>query len=293
MKQPFTLAALVVALALGLVVPPGVYAQQPPAKEAPAAEASAKGMQARVFQVAYRQPSNLVKALEPLTSDGQSGKPMIVANDSTMTISVRDFPENLAAIEATIKLFDKMPDPPPARPARIDSVDVQISLIAASNDEGLKETAVPAALSPVLEQLRRTLNFKRYRFMTTLTQRMREGLSSSQGASGSVADPFATGQVGDRPAQYDYKLVQPFISTYESGPPKAGGQFEFNIVLSRVTNAAQVNVGNATPIFDSQRIGISTGILCREGEQVVVGTTSAGAGDKSIIVVLTIRRATM
>lgn len=279
-----------VVLAIVLAVPSAALARPQSTQSGNKDAVAGKEMQARMFQLTYKNPGNVVKALEPLTSDGQSGKPMIVANDSTMTISVRDFPENLAAIEAAIKLFDK-PDPPRAGPARVDSVDVQISLIAASNDEGLKETAIPAALSPVFEQLRRTLNFKRYRFMTTLTQRMRAGLSSGQGASGSIADPFTTGIAGDRPAQYDYKLVQPYISTYESGPSKATVQLEFNIVLSSLTNAAQVNVGIATPTFDSQRIGISTGLAFREGEQVVVGTTSAGTGDKSIIIVLTMTRA--
>lgn len=88
-------------------------------------------------------------------------------------------------------------------------------------------------------------------------------------------------------------LKDPFVQTRESGAPTATVQFEFSLALSRVTNQARVNVGAETPSFDTQRISISTGLTFREGEQVVVGTSSAGEGDKSIIVVLTMRRVKM
>ena len=78
-----------------------------------------------------------------------------------------------------------------------------------------------------------------------------------------------------------------------SGAPTASVQLEFSLALSRLTNQARVNVGVETPNIESQRISISTGLTFREGEQVVVGTSSAGEGDKSIIVVLTMARVKM
>ena len=289
MKKPFTLAALVVALFLA--VPIAAAARQAPAREAQKTDESAKTTQARVFQIAHASPRELAAALQPLGSREAT----IVANNTMMTIAVRDYPENLAAIESVIKLLDK-PRPAPARSEPDDPLEVQISLIAASPDEGFKETPAPAALAPVLAELRKTLSFKRYRYVTTLTQRVRQGFGNAGGgggASGFIADPFKLETPGARPARYQYKLKDPFVQTRESGAPTATLQLEFSLALSRVANQAKVDVGVETPMFDSQKISISTGLTFREGEQVVVGTSSAGEGDKSIIVVLTMRRVKM
>jgi len=292
MKKRFTPVALAFALALAL--PLAGFAQQTPAKAAPKEQAPARDMQARVFQVTNLAPEELVKALQPLSSDGRQGAPMMVANNSTMTITVRDFPENIAAIESVLKLLDKpRVFPPRAITSTSEPVDVQISLIAASNDEGFKESPAPAVLAPVVEQLKKTLSFKRFRFITTFTQRVRQSTASIQGASGSIADPFAIGVAGERPAAYEYKLASPSVTLYESGTPRASVQLDFTLALSRVANQARVDAGMETPSIDTQRISISTGLVFREGEQVVVGTTSAGVGDKSIIVVLTMARVKM
>jgi hypothetical protein len=293
MKKPFTLAALVVALALA--APLGALARPQTTQNRIKDAVAGREMQARVFQVTNISPRELVTALQPLASDPKDGSPMMVANNSTMTITVRDYPENLAAIESVIRLLDK-PRPAPERADPLDPIEVQISLIAASPDEAFKETPAPAAVAPVLVELRKTLSFKRYRFVTTLTQRVKQGFANAGGgggASGFIADPFKTETPEARPARYEYQLNNPFVQTRESGAPTASLQLEFSLWLSRVANQAKVNVGVETPSFDTQKISISTGLTFREGEQVVVGTSSAGEGDKSIIVVLTMRRVKM
>lgn len=292
MKPSFTLAvpaALVVAVILA--APFTAAAQQPPAAAVAKADEPAKATQARVFQIAHASPRELANALQPLGSRAAT----IVANNSLMTITIRDYPENLAAIEAVIKLLDK-PRPAPERTEPLDPLEVRISLIVASADEAFKENAAPAALAPVLAELRKTLSFKRYRFVTTLTQRVKQGSfnqGGGGGASGFIADPFKAETPEARPARYEYKLKDPFVQTRESGAPTATLQLDFSLTLSRVANQAKVSVGVETPMFDSQQISINTGLTFREGEQVVVGTSSAGEGDKSIIVVLTLRRVKM
>jgi len=260
--------------------PQSAPAQQPAAKEAPKSKAPAKEMQARVFPVVNIYPSDLVKALQPLGSPGPFGSPMMVANNSTKTISVRDYPENLAAIESVIRLLDIKPKEVARRDYQ-GAVEVQISLIAASADDAYKEAPVPATLASVVDQLRRTLAFKRYRYVTTLTQRAAASVGGqSSSASGSIASPFAGSTGLERPALYEYVLKNLWVELPESGPPTAGVEFMFTLTLSRVTNA----------VVDTQKLSMSTPIRLLEGEQVVVGSSSAGDGDKSIIVVLSIRR---
>ena len=86
-------------------------------------------------------------------------------------------------------------------------------------------------------------------------------------------------------------MRDPYISVKPDGSSSATLNLTFSLVLSRLANAARVAAGVETPAFDDQRISIGTGLLFREGEQVVVGTSSAGEGDKAIIVVLTMTRA--
>ena len=292
MKKLITLVAF--AFALALVMTAAARGQQQPPPGAPKAAAPDAGMQARVFQLTHVSPNELERALRPLASVG-SGASTIVGNNSTMTITVRDFPENLEAIAKVIALLDK-PRPAPERTIA-EPLEVQISLIAASADEGFREAPASAAIAPVLEQLRRTLSFRHYRYVTTLTQRVKQGWSNGGGggggASGFIADPFKTETPEARPAQYEYKLKDPFVNVDQSGAATATVQLDFALVLSRVTNPDRVNVGVETPNIEGQRISISTGLTFREGEQVVVGTSSAGEGDKSIIVVLTMRRVKM
>lgn len=282
MKQ-ITVAAIVLVLCVG---PSAAQTGQQASKEKPAPQENAPVMRAQVFQVTNFAPSLLVDALRPLSSMGISS--MIVANDSTKTITVRDYPENMAAIEAAIRLLDK-PASRIAPEPRID-VDIQISLIAASNEAGEKDIGTPAALVPVVEQLRRTLGFKSYRFVTTLTQRARS--RAVTGASGMIPSPFPSGPGRPSPGQYEYDLRSVDVTVPATGPATLSvDRFSFFLTLPTVTNPREAAEGKQAESPGTHRLGITTSLALREGEQVVVGSSAAGVGDGSIIVVLSFRRA--
>ena len=73
----------------------------PQAAQAPGSEyVEATGFKNRVFEIKHRDPSSLVPVLRPLAS-GFKGATM-AASSEYRTLSVRDFPENLATIEEAI-----------------------------------------------------------------------------------------------------------------------------------------------------------------------------------------------
>jgi predicted ABC-type transport system involved in lysophospholipase L1 biosynthesis ATPase subunit len=68
--------------------------------------------------------------------------------------------------------------------------------------------------------------------------------------------------------------------------------FSFKLVLGRVTNLAQVQVGAQMPQFEDQVLSLeTTDLSVQEGEHVVVGSSGAGNGDQSVIVVVSVRQA--
>jgi hypothetical protein len=69
--------------------------------------------------------------------------------------------------------------------------------------------------------------------------------------------------------------------------------FSFSLTLPTVPKPRETAAGAQADVSGGQRLGISTSLALREGEQVVVGSSAAGVGNASIIVVLSFRRAGM
>src|SRR5215217_875069 len=137
------------ALALLLLAAPAALAQT----EAPRQEdnyVTQKMFQNRVFDVKNRDPQSLVRVLSPLTSGFRGA--VVTANPEFRTISVRDFPENIAVIEEAIRRLDT---PEVARP----SVEFQVHMLVASNEEALPNR-YPAELAGAVKQLQSTLGYK-------------------------------------------------------------------------------------------------------------------------------------
>src|ERR1044072_6686975 len=91
------------ALALLVLAAPAALARS----EAPKQEnnyVTQKMFQTRVFDVKNRDPQSLVRVLAPLTSGFRGAT--VSANADFRTISVRDFPENIAVIEEAIRRLD-------------------------------------------------------------------------------------------------------------------------------------------------------------------------------------------
>jgi type II secretory pathway component GspD/PulD (secretin) len=82
------------------------------------------GFKNRVFEVHNRLPDDLVPVIRLLTS-GFKGAQLSASNEFR-TITVRDFPENIAAIDEAIKRLDT---PEVARP----NIELRMHVLLASN----------------------------------------------------------------------------------------------------------------------------------------------------------------
>jgi hypothetical protein len=261
-----TSAMLVLSLSLGFTA---LAQQQQPAK--PAASESQwvdfTGFKGKIFDIKNREPRDLIPTLRPLGS-GFKGA-VIEANPDFKTIAVRDFPENIAAIEEAIKRLDVPPPPPPPRPTRpaTPTLEIYAYILIASNVEG-PSTPVPPAIKDVLPQLNNTLNYKNYQLLSSIVQRtsINNGRIES---SGGVTPP-------DKVFSARYKLNIEKINA-DNGPPDY-----FPINLPEVALSLRGDSND-----DYRFIGegtIQTRLSLREGEKVVVGT--ANLKDRAMILIL-------
>jgi len=92
----------VTPLVLTLIVIPAVLAQQPnPTPEKPKEDfVTERQFKSKIFEVKYREPSSIANVLRQLGSGFKGAG--ISANNEFKTLTVRDFPENLATIEAAL-----------------------------------------------------------------------------------------------------------------------------------------------------------------------------------------------
>ena len=257
------------ALALALAAAPAALAQKPPEQGAPKADdnrVTPKRFQNRVFDIKNRDPVNLARVLGPLTS-GLEGA-VVSPNEDFRTITVRDFPENIAVIEEAIRRLDR-PEPP--RPA----VEFRVHMLVASNDEALA-SRYPAELSEVVKQLQSTLGYKNFSLMGSQVVRSKEGRGDIFNKG--VADLKLA---GDTPASKNpvfYTYVIRSVSLDDSGGQTRIAVEEFSMDMS-----VPLYLGSDKVTY--QNVGFKNPVSLREGERVVAGTTSIA--DKSVVVVIT------
>jgi len=218
----------------------------------------------RVFEVKYRDPDMLVAAIRLLTS-GYRGAQMS-ANRGFKTITVRDFPENIATIEEALKRLDT---PEPARP----EIEFRMHVLIASNAPG-GTNQYPADLRDAVGQLQSTLNFKSYYLLTSIIQRAKDrpdyapGIIQGEG----IAQIELPGETARRDFNYHFQANSLTLSTSSAGVTTMQlGNFRFRL-----------DGGEA-----GGRAVISSDVGVRDGEKVVVGT--AGLRDKALILVMSAR----
>ena len=227
----------------------------------------------KLFEIKYRNPSNLAHALGWLGSGAPNTK--VISNDNLKTLTVRDFPENIAAIEEGLKRLD-VPDKSPV------SLEFQLHLIAASM-EAPEKAALPKNLEAVIEQLKSTLKFTNYRYISSALNRVSDrGKIESSGVTGSLfPTPAGVLNTPEAPTFYQYTLSK--ISLTQDATGKESVQidsFKFGV-------SVPIKVGQQPQYKD---IGIVTPLSLREGEMAVVGTANIGGSDEAIIVVISVKR---
>ena len=219
--------------------------------------------QTKMIEVHNRSPHDIYVAVRTLGSGAQGAD--LNFNNETQTITVRDFPENIAAIEEAIARLDKPAPPAPA-------VEMKISLLIGSKAP-LPGPAVPDDLAPVVKQLQSTLRYSHYGLMAANIQRTRAG----EGIEGSgVAEPTLVGMAAseEHPVFYNYRLRNIRVESSADGPSVAVEKFEFSMRVP-------VKLEKGTQY---ENVGFNTPVSIRENEKVVIGTTTMG--DRAVIVVL-------
>jgi hypothetical protein len=220
----------------------------------------------KVFEVHNREARDIASSIKLLGS-GFKGSGLSVNND-LHTITVRDFPENLAAMEGAITRLDHaIADAP--------DIEMKISVLIASKTPLAGAASVPDELAPVVKQLASTLRYAHYGLMTATIQRTKPG----NGIEGSgVAEPTLLGMTvkEGQPIMYTYRLRR-ITATNGERPSIDIDSFNFSMRVP-------ISVGGPQPT-QYQSVGFETPVSIRQNEKVVIGTTTMG--EKALIVVVT------
>ena len=210
----------------------------------------------KVFEIHRRNPRAIADVVRLLGSGfGNAG---INVNEEMHTLTVRDFPENVAQIEAAITRLDVAAAPEPEIELHIY---VLVGNVAASGE-------VPEELAPVMKQLQATLRFRSYSLVATNVVRTHAGDAGVE-ANGVIADR-SLGIEDSKSAPYSIRMRKISVIPGEKRTFDLG-EFHFSALI---TNP----------------VGFNTPVTLREGEKVVVGTSAIS--DRPLIVVVTAKSAT-
>jgi hypothetical protein len=234
------------------------------------------GFKGKILEVKNRDPRELVSILAPLTSGFKGSE--LKANAEYKTITVRDFPENIAAIEEALRRLDvPLPVSPKPTAVPLPNVEMRLHVLLASNGEAIKTEQLPADIQKVVKELQSTLNYKNYVPITAIVQRML--LSPNPG--GNVGRAKGMVVVGAPLFNREYTL--PYELAFDGISPESRTEDSGRIFIRNFT--FDIGGGNDVNLTGNSRI--STTLTLREGEQVVVGTSSLK--DKGLILILSVK----
>lgn len=214
-----------------------------------------KGMVGRVFDVKHRDPADLASALRPLGSGARGAA--VQPSREFRTLTVRDFPENIASIEGALKRLD-VPEP-----ARSD-VELRLWVLVAGNAE--TGGRLPDDLKDAVAALKSTLTFKSYSLAATFVERVRDGARTIRGEGlTDIGDPEAKSARG---MELEYQIASLSIGAASSGAATIRLD-SFGLSLSGLGRG---------------RAAVHTDVTLRDGEKVVVGTSTFQ--DRALVVVV-------
>ena len=248
--------AIAVAFVLALPCARPVMAQSAPKAEKPKEEfVTEKGFASRVFELKHRDPADLAVVLHPLGS-GYRGATMS-ANREFRTISVRDFPENIAAIEAAVKRLDVV------EAAKTD-IELRLWVLLASHNE-TGGSRLPDDLKEAVGALKSALTYRSYALVGSFVERVRDGARGIRGEG--VTDIGDPGEKSARKAmQLEYQINSLSLEPSEKGP------------------ATLRLDGFYFTLAGGGRAQLRTDVTIRDGEKVVVGTSTVQ--DRGLVVVV-------
>jgi hypothetical protein len=234
-----------------------------PAKASAPEYVDFSGFKGKIIELKHRNPYDISRIVSPLGSGFKGAK--LTPNGEPPSITVRDFPENIATIEEAIKRLDT---PLPPKPAETVLPDVEIYgyvLIASQSAEAGSD--YPKAIEDVVKQLQANLSYKNYRLLTAVVQRTKQGGQIASNGVASLADKSVISNYN-----FEIRRVMP-------GNKEEPARLNLDGISLRLQ-------GQPTP--DGQPLGnasINTELKIRDGEKIVVGTASLR--DKALVLVLT------
>lgn len=262
--QPLARAFAPFILSAALAAGQGAPALSP---KPDATDAANPAFRSRIFMLQHRSPNQLRDILAPLMSGARGTMIQALDRDGLQALSVRDFPENLAAIEAAVKRLDV------ADPIR-KQMEFHIHVLLASKESAPSEQ-VPAEIQDALASLRATLSFRTYTPIAAFVQRAADNADAVEG-KGRVELPFksARGEAQSLPADLEWGMYHLSLSTAPDGTSTISFP-KFELSAWSLSGEAKI----------SRLASIETNLSLKSGDKVVVGTTMIR--DKALIVVVT------
>ena len=175
-------------------------------------------------------------------------------------------------------------------PADEANLETQLFLIVGTNQD-VDDSKLPAALEPVVKQLRAALPFKNYRLAATLINRVKnQGRLDLSWIGGPLASPTgAASNVTPSFSQFKVREVR-LIRNNENQPMVQMLGFNFGARVPIQTPGAIAANGAVAPSVAYEQTGVSTDISMRESEPVIVGTLNIGPSGDALILVVSAKR---
>lgn len=238
------------------------------------------GFKGKIIELKHREPSDIISVISPLGSGFKGAK--MVANRYTQpkSITIRDFPENIAVIEEAVKRLDvplppapplPKPEPTPAR-TPVSNIEVRLQVLLASSGELAKTDPVPVDTQKVIKELQSTLTYKNYSPIASIIHR---GNIRNGGKVTGIA--IAGSPLFERPVSLPYDFgftdIQPEYK-------------EDNLSRIYIRNLV-FTIGGGNDIGLTGQATFMTSLSIRDEEQVVIGTSSLK--DKGLILILSVK----
>jgi hypothetical protein len=169
------------------------------------------------------------------------------------------------------------------------NLDTQLYLLVATNQD-VDDAKLPAALDPVVKQLRASLPFKNYRLAATLLNRVKnDGRLNLKWIGGPLVP---SGAVSSTTPSFNEFRVNNLKLVTASGNQQVVRMegFGFGVRIPIITASTVASNGPMAPIINYESTGLNTDISMREGEPVVVGTLNIGPSGDAIILVMSAKR---
>ena len=169
------------------------------------------------------------------------------------------------------------------------NLETQLFLIVGTNQD-VDDPKLPAALDPVVKQLRSTLPFKNYRLAATLINRVKnDGRLDLSWIGGPLAATSA-GSPNGTPSfsQFKVRQVRLFRNSDNQQMVQMLG-FNFGARIP-IQTPGTIAANGGVPSTTYENTGLATDISMREAEPVIVGTLNVGPSGDAVILVVSAKR---